>query len=229
MTNEIGGVMITPDVLTEYVRRMMPDATVTVSDRTGTMNHLKVVVISAAFAGKNLLDRHRLIYQALDGPLKDGRIHALEITAKTTDETLGGRAMADPIQEEINKEVATHKILIYGKGTKQMPMCGFTRETMQFFDKYGYPYELIDVLSQPAKREALVKNDQLADASQGVHRRAVLRRHRYPRSDGSQRRDRAAAEKSVRKVRRIRRARATVMLFCSRNARPPKALVGRAQ
>ena len=52
--------MITPDVLTEYLRRMMPDAAVTVSDRTGTMDHLKVVVISAAFAGKNLLDRHRL-------------------------------------------------------------------------------------------------------------------------------------------------------------------------
>ena len=57
--------------------------------------------------------------------------------------------MADLIQEEINKEVATHKILIYGKGTKQMPMCGFTRETIQFFDKYGGPFELIDVLSQP--------------------------------------------------------------------------------
>ena len=79
--------MITPDTLTEYVRQMMPDAAVTVSDRTGTMNHLKVVVISAAFAGKNLLDRHRMIYQALDAPMKDRRIHALEITAKTTDET----------------------------------------------------------------------------------------------------------------------------------------------
>ena len=81
-----GETMITPDVLTEYLRRMMPDAAVTVSDRTGTMNHLKVVVISAAFAGKNLLDRHRLIYQALDGPLKDGRIHALELTASTPEE-----------------------------------------------------------------------------------------------------------------------------------------------
>jgi stress-induced morphogen len=78
--------MITPDALTEYLHRMMPDAAVTVSDRTGTMDHLKVVVISAAFAGKNLLDRHRLIYQALDAPMKDGRIHALEVTAKTTDE-----------------------------------------------------------------------------------------------------------------------------------------------
>jgi stress-induced morphogen len=78
--------MITPDAITEYVRRTMPDATVTVLDRTGTMDHLKVVVVSAAFAGKNLLDRHRLIYQALDVPMKDGRIHALELTAKTIDE-----------------------------------------------------------------------------------------------------------------------------------------------
>ena len=65
--------------------------------------------------------------------------------------------MADPIEEEIQQEIKANKILIYGKGTKAMPMCGFTRETMHFFEKYGYPYELIDVLSQPAKREALTK------------------------------------------------------------------------
>ena len=79
--------MITPEVLTDYVRRSMPDAQVTVTDRTGTMDHLKVIIVSEAIRGKNLLDRHRLIYQALDIPLKDGRIHALELTAKTNDET----------------------------------------------------------------------------------------------------------------------------------------------
>ena len=78
--------MITPDVVTDYIRKGMPDAVVTVTDRTGTMDHLKVLVISAAFRDKNLLDRHRMIYQALDIPLKDGRIHALELTAKTQDE-----------------------------------------------------------------------------------------------------------------------------------------------
>ena len=78
--------MITQDVLAEYIRKSMPDAVVTVTDRTGTMDHLKVVIVSDAFRGKNLLDRHRLIYQALDAPLKDGRIHALELTAHTTDE-----------------------------------------------------------------------------------------------------------------------------------------------
>jgi monothiol glutaredoxin len=65
--------------------------------------------------------------------------------------------MAAPIEEEIQQEIKKHKILIYGKGTKAMPMCGFTRETMQFFDRYGYPYEVIDVLPNPAKREVLTK------------------------------------------------------------------------
>jgi len=78
--------VITPDVLTEFIRKSMPDAMVTVTDRTGTMDHLKVSVVSSAFQGKNLLDRHRMIYQALDMPLKDGRIHALELTATTQDE-----------------------------------------------------------------------------------------------------------------------------------------------
>jgi stress-induced morphogen len=78
--------VITPDVLTDYVRKSLPDAVVTVTDRTGTMDHLKVVIISDGFHGKNLLDRHRMIYQALDVPMKDGRIHALELTARTRDE-----------------------------------------------------------------------------------------------------------------------------------------------
>ena len=77
--------MITNDVLTNYIRKALPDATVSVTDRTGTMDHLMVRVVSDGFRGKHLLDRHRMIYQALDEPMKDGRIHALEITAVTTD------------------------------------------------------------------------------------------------------------------------------------------------
>ncbi len=79
--------MITQETLTDYIRRAMPDAAVTMIDKTGTMDHLKVLVVSEAFQGKNLLDRHRLIYQALDAPMKDGRIHALELTARTKDES----------------------------------------------------------------------------------------------------------------------------------------------
>ena len=78
--------MITSEAVTSYIREALPDAQVSVTDKTGTMDHLIVRVRSSAFSGKNLLDRHRMIYQALGEPLKDGRIHALELTTDTKDE-----------------------------------------------------------------------------------------------------------------------------------------------
>ncbi len=65
--------------------------------------------------------------------------------------------MAHPIEEEIQQELQQHKILIYGKGTKTAPQCGFTVETMEFFNQFGYPYEIINVLENPEKREVLTQ------------------------------------------------------------------------
>ncbi len=62
---------------------------------------------------------------------------------------------SDAIRQEIDREVADNKILVYGKGTKDMPRCGFTLETIQFFGRMGYPFQVIDVLDNMPKREAL--------------------------------------------------------------------------
>lgn len=78
--------MISEDVLIAYIQKAMPDAKVSVTDRTGTKDHFQVQIISGAFEGKNLLDRQRFVYQALDEPMKDGRIHALEIKSHTPEE-----------------------------------------------------------------------------------------------------------------------------------------------
>ena len=61
------------------------------------------------------------------------------------------------IDDEIKEEIAKNKILIYGKGTKAAPQCGFTAETVQFFNKYGHPFEVINCLENMNKREALRK------------------------------------------------------------------------
>ncbi len=61
------------------IRDLMPDADVQVWDRTGTMDHFDVLIRSNAFAGKSLLDRHRLVEKALKPARDDGRIHALAI------------------------------------------------------------------------------------------------------------------------------------------------------
>ena len=38
------------------------------------------------------------------------------------------------VEDKIKEEIAENKILIYGKGTKAAPQCGFTAETVQFFN-----------------------------------------------------------------------------------------------
>lgn len=47
--------------------------------------HYDVQIVSAAFAGRSLMQRHRQVYDAL-GELMDTDIHALKIRAKAPDE-----------------------------------------------------------------------------------------------------------------------------------------------
>lgn len=49
--------------------------------------HFKVLVIAQGFAGKTLLERHRMVYQAL-GDAMQGEVHALSIQALAPDEQL---------------------------------------------------------------------------------------------------------------------------------------------
>jgi monothiol glutaredoxin len=68
--------------------------------------------------------------------------------------------MSEKLKEEIAREIAANKVLVYGKGTKSQPRCGFTLETIQFFDGFGVPFEVVDVLENPPKREALSEMTQ---------------------------------------------------------------------
>jgi monothiol glutaredoxin len=63
--------------------------------------------------------------------------------------------MSDELNKEIAREIAANRILVYGKGTKGAPRCGFTLETIEFFNSFGYPFEVIDVLENVPKRDAL--------------------------------------------------------------------------
>lgn len=47
--------------------------------------HYRLIIVSAAFSGKNTVTRHRLVYEAL-GDLMRNDIHALAIQARTPEE-----------------------------------------------------------------------------------------------------------------------------------------------
>ena len=57
---------------------------VSVQDRTGGGDHFQVIVESPRFDGLPLLEQHRLVNDALAGPLRDGTIHELRIKTKGT-------------------------------------------------------------------------------------------------------------------------------------------------
>ena len=74
-----------PELIAERIRTVLPDAIVELKDLTGTEDHWQAVVISAQFAGKSLIQRHRLVNAALAEELK-GPIHALTLDVKTPEE-----------------------------------------------------------------------------------------------------------------------------------------------
>ena len=74
-----------PEAITERIRAALPDARVELKDLTGTEDHWQATVISSAFTGKSLIERHRMVMAALAAEMK-GPIHALTLEVKTPDE-----------------------------------------------------------------------------------------------------------------------------------------------
>lgn len=74
-----------PDDIIAKIRASLPDAVVELQDLTGTADHWKATIVSEQFAGKSMLQRHRLVMAALAEEMK-GPIHALTLDVKTPDE-----------------------------------------------------------------------------------------------------------------------------------------------
>jgi len=64
--------------------------------------------------------------------------------------------MLDPLLEEkIREQIRTHKVLIYMKGTPEMPQCGFSYAAVRVLDSLGFPYTAINGFS-PVYRDYLI-------------------------------------------------------------------------
>ena len=63
--------------------------------------------------------------------------------------------MTDSVQNQIAKDIAENKIMIYMKGTPQMPQCGFSKAVVDVFEVLEVPFAAKDVLSDPALRDGI--------------------------------------------------------------------------
>ena len=63
--------------------------------------------------------------------------------------------MARQVMDEIKSEIAEHPVLIYMKGTKEMPQCGFSAASIQVLSSYNVPIKDVNVLADQEKWAAV--------------------------------------------------------------------------
>ena len=58
-------------------------------------------------------------------------------------------------RDQIDQIVKNHNVVLFVKGTKDQPMCGFSAAALQCFNELGADYEAINVLEDPNLRPVL--------------------------------------------------------------------------
>lgn len=63
--------------------------------------------------------------------------------------------MTPELKQRIDNIVNSDKIVVFMKGTKLMPMCGFSNNVVQILNMLGVPYETFNVLDDEEVRQGI--------------------------------------------------------------------------
>ena len=55
--------------------------------------------------------------------------------------------MTPEVKERIDNLINQNKIMIFMKGTKLMPQCGFSNNVVQILNTLGVPFQTVDILA----------------------------------------------------------------------------------
>lgn len=63
--------------------------------------------------------------------------------------------MSEDVRTRIETLIKGNKVMLFMKGTKQFPACGFSNAVVQILKKEGVPFETFNILGDPEMRQAL--------------------------------------------------------------------------
>ncbi|MCC5810261.1 MAG: BolA/IbaG family iron-sulfur metabolism protein [Ectothiorhodospiraceae bacterium] len=75
--------MMEPDKIKQLIEAGLPETRAEVS---GDGRHFQAVIVSPAFQGKPLLQRHRLVYSVLEQHIHSDELHALSMQTLTPEQ-----------------------------------------------------------------------------------------------------------------------------------------------
>ena len=61
----------------------------------------------------------------------------------------------EQIREELSDAIRRNRVMLFMKGTPDMPRCGFSARTVQCLDATGADYAAMDILPDPRIRQTL--------------------------------------------------------------------------
>lgn len=59
------------------------------------------------------------------------------------------------ILERIHTDIKDNDVILYMKGTAEMPQCGFSATVVQILNKLSIPFKAVNVLSDPDIRQGI--------------------------------------------------------------------------
>jgi len=63
--------------------------------------------------------------------------------------------MRDDVRKKLEETVSGSKVVLFMKGTKNFPQCGFSARVVQALKKVGEPFLDVNVLADPEVREGI--------------------------------------------------------------------------
>jgi len=63
--------------------------------------------------------------------------------------------MSDAIHEQLSEVIKNNDVLLFMKGTPQMPQCGFSQRVCAILQEHDVPFSAINVLLDPSVREGI--------------------------------------------------------------------------
>jgi monothiol glutaredoxin len=63
--------------------------------------------------------------------------------------------MSEDLRTRLEGLIRSHKVVLFMKGTRQFPACGFSNTVVQILKKEGVPFETFNILADAEVRQGL--------------------------------------------------------------------------
>ena len=64
-------------------------------------------------------------------------------------------SLSEPLRKQISELVARNRVVLFMKGTRRMPQCGFSAQVVKILDALLPSYETVDALRSPEIRDGI--------------------------------------------------------------------------